>query len=263
VHEKVRVFLVRSGGAKILISRQLAVVVRSSLEVFDRLTAKSSDPCFESIVQAIPDPFNTYGPPKAEGQLFSILSPLGMGPAASSNAHLPPFSSGLSFGAKAPASLGYLSTSAPGWGESSDEGCQSDWSDARSPSHSPTSPTATLTSRRHTFHTSPPSSSTHKHTVSPPSMHRAETKLRSVLSAVEETAAPPTNGYHHDRDRGVDKNTWQERTAVPLPSGNSGSEKLSESRSTTPTPGPHSAPNPEPRFLAQSTDDGLRRDASA
>ena len=250
--------------AEILTTHQLAVVVRSSLEVFDRLTAKGNDPCFEPVVQAIPDPFNTYGPPKAEGQLFSILSPLGMGPMASSNAHPPPFPSSLAFGSKAPASLGHLSTSAPGWGESSDEGCQSDWSDARSPSRSPSSPTATLTSRRQNFSTSPPSSSTYKHTTSPPSMRRAENKLRSVLSAVEETALPPPNGYHQDRDRGTDKSTWQERTAVSLPSGNSGSEeKISESRSTTPTPGPQSAPNPEPRFLAQHTDDSLRRDASA
>jgi len=245
-------------------SRQLAVVVRSSLEVFDRLTAKSSDPCFESIVQAIPDPFNTYGPPKAEGQLFSILSPLGMGLAASSNSHPPPFPSGLSFGYKAPPSLGYLSTSAPGWGGSSDEGSQSDWSDARSPSHSPTSPPATITSRRHTFPTSPPSSSTYKHSTSPPSVRRAETKLRSVLSAVEETNTPLPNGYHQERDRGTDKSIYQERTAVCFPPGNSGhDEKISDSRSTTPTPGSQSAPNPEPRFLAQPTDDGLRRDASA
>lgn len=226
-------------------------------------------------MQAIPDPFNTYGPPKAEGQLFSILSPLGMGPTAPSNAHPPPFPSGLSFGGKAPASLGYLSTSAPGWGESSDEGSQSDWSDARSPSHSPTSPPSTITSRRHTFPTSPPSSSTYKHTASPPSsstykhaasppsMRRAETKLRSVLSAVDETTTPPPNGYHHDKDRGTDKSIYQERTAICFPSGDSGGEEKSESRSTTPTPGSQSAPNPEPRFLAQPTDDSLRRDASA
>ena len=261
MHSKVKDPPLRARDTKILINRQLSVVVRSSLEVFDRLTAKGSDPCFETVVQAIPDPFNTYGPPKAEGQLFSILSPLGIGPAASSNAHPPPFPSSLSFGSKAPASLSYLSTSAPGWGESSDEGSQSDWSDARSPSHSPTSPTATLTSRRHT---SPPSSSTYRHAASTPSMRRAETKLRSVLGAVEETAAPPTNGYHQDRDRGAGKSTWQERTPLPFPSGDSGSqEKISESRSTTPTPGPQSAPNPEPRFLAQPTDDSLRRDAPA
>ena len=215
-------------------------------------------------MQAIPDPFNTYGPPKAEGQLFSILPPLGIGPTASSNSHPPPFPSSLSFGSKAAASLSYISTNAPRWGESSDEGSQSDWSDARSPSHSPTSPTATLMSRRHTFPTTPPSSSTYRHSASPPSMRRAETKLRSVLSAVEETAAPPTNGYHPDRDRGADRSTWQERTAVPFPSGDSSSkEKISESRSTTPTPGPQSAPNPEPRFLAQPADDSFRRDASA
>jgi len=187
-----------------------------------------------------------------------------MGPTAASNAHPPPFPSGLSFGGKAAASLGYLSTSAPGWGESSDEGSQSDWSDARSPCHSPTSPPATITSRRHTFPTSPPSSSTYKHASPPPSMRRAETKLRSVLSAVEETATPLPNGHHQDKDRGTDRSIYQERTAMCFPPGNPGSEeKISESRSTTPTPGSQSAPNPEPRFLTQPTDDGLRRDASA
>ena len=32
------------------------------------------------MVQSIPDPFDSYGPPKKEGQLFSILAPLAMTP---------------------------------------------------------------------------------------------------------------------------------------------------------------------------------------
>jgi len=32
------------------------------------------------MVQSIPDPFDSYGPPKKEGQLFSILTPLAMTP---------------------------------------------------------------------------------------------------------------------------------------------------------------------------------------
>ena len=38
----------------------------------------------ETMVQSIPDPFDSYGPPKKEGQLFSILTPLAMTPDAES-----------------------------------------------------------------------------------------------------------------------------------------------------------------------------------
>ncbi|KAG8903198.1 hypothetical protein FRB99_003610 [Tulasnella sp. 403] len=50
--------------------------VRSTLDVYDRITAKSSDPHLEPLIIAVPDPFDTYGPPKSEQQIFSILPPL-------------------------------------------------------------------------------------------------------------------------------------------------------------------------------------------
>ncbi|KAF8592539.1 hypothetical protein K439DRAFT_1324244 [Ramaria rubella] len=63
-----------------VVAGKVCLVVRSSLDVFDRVTAKSSDSVLETMVQSIPDPFDSYGPPKKEGQLFSILTPLAMTP---------------------------------------------------------------------------------------------------------------------------------------------------------------------------------------
>ncbi|EIN10683.1 hypothetical protein PUNSTDRAFT_100393 [Punctularia strigosozonata HHB-11173 SS5] len=50
--------------------------VRTTMDVFDRFTAKSSDPVIEHMLQAVPDPFDSYGPPPGEDQIFSILPPL-------------------------------------------------------------------------------------------------------------------------------------------------------------------------------------------
>jgi hypothetical protein len=64
------------------------------MDVFERFTAKSyvvglrnptelldlpdyrSDPILEPMLQSVPDPFDSYGPPQAEDQIFSILAPL-------------------------------------------------------------------------------------------------------------------------------------------------------------------------------------------
>lgn len=58
------------------LASKVALLVRSQTEIAERLTSKaSSDPLLESIVASIPDPFNTYGPPKREDELFTILQP--------------------------------------------------------------------------------------------------------------------------------------------------------------------------------------------
>jgi len=58
------------------VQSKVSLVVRSTLDVFDRFTAKASDPVIEPMLQSIPDPFDSYGPPKPEDRIFSILSPL-------------------------------------------------------------------------------------------------------------------------------------------------------------------------------------------
>ncbi|WVR03845.1 hypothetical protein IAU60_000842 [Kwoniella sp. DSM 27419] len=57
---------------------KVAFVVRSQLDFYEKLAGKASDPILEPLVMSIPDPFDSYGPPKEEGQIFSVLSPLGM-----------------------------------------------------------------------------------------------------------------------------------------------------------------------------------------
>ncbi|KAJ7179339.1 hypothetical protein C8R46DRAFT_636905 [Mycena filopes] len=75
-----------------VVQGKICVVMRSTMDVFDKFTAKacvfyclypqrvnnssSSDPVIEPMLQSIPDPFDSYGPPQAEDQIFSILAPL-------------------------------------------------------------------------------------------------------------------------------------------------------------------------------------------
>ncbi|KAF6762752.1 hypothetical protein DFP72DRAFT_1041281 [Ephemerocybe angulata] len=55
---------------------KVCVLVRSTMDVFDRVTAKASDPIIEPMLQSVPDPFDSYGIQQSEDQIFSILAPL-------------------------------------------------------------------------------------------------------------------------------------------------------------------------------------------
>ncbi|ORX33655.1 hypothetical protein BD324DRAFT_209742 [Kockovaella imperatae] len=57
---------------------KVAFVVRSQLDFYEKIAGKTSDPILEPLVMSIPDPFDSYGPPKEEGQIISVLSPLGL-----------------------------------------------------------------------------------------------------------------------------------------------------------------------------------------
>ncbi|KAL1410327.1 hypothetical protein Q8F55_004334 [Vanrija albida] len=57
---------------------KVAFVIRSQLDFYEKIAGKASDPILEPLVMSIPDPFDAYGPPKEEGQIFSVLSPLGL-----------------------------------------------------------------------------------------------------------------------------------------------------------------------------------------
>lgn len=54
---------------------KVAFVIRSQLDFYEKIAGKASDPILEPLVMSIPDPFDAYGPPKEEGQIFSVLSP--------------------------------------------------------------------------------------------------------------------------------------------------------------------------------------------
>ncbi|OCF42419.1 hypothetical protein I317_03794 [Kwoniella heveanensis CBS 569] len=57
---------------------KVAFVVRSQLDFYEKIAGKASDPILEPLIMSIPDPFDSYGPPKEEGQIFSVLAPLGL-----------------------------------------------------------------------------------------------------------------------------------------------------------------------------------------
>ncbi|KAH8113430.1 hypothetical protein DFH11DRAFT_1689565 [Phellopilus nigrolimitatus] len=66
---------------------KVSLVVRSTLgccRSFHRKSVIRSDPVIEPMLQSIPDPFDSYGPPKPEDQIFSILAPLSIFNASSS-----------------------------------------------------------------------------------------------------------------------------------------------------------------------------------
>ncbi|KAJ7638607.1 hypothetical protein FB45DRAFT_406745 [Roridomyces roridus] len=59
-----------------VVQGKVCVVMRSTMDVFDKFTAKASDPVIEPMLQSVPDAFDSYGPPQSEDQIFSILAPL-------------------------------------------------------------------------------------------------------------------------------------------------------------------------------------------
>ncbi|KAF9221900.1 hypothetical protein BS17DRAFT_756525 [Gyrodon lividus] len=84
-----------------VVQAKVCVAVRSTMDVFDRFTAKASDPILEPMLQSVPDPFDSYGPPQAEDQIFTILPPLAVmanapSPSPSPLGNSPPSGSGIS-----------------------------------------------------------------------------------------------------------------------------------------------------------------------
>lgn len=58
------------------LASKVMLLVRAQVDVADRLSAKAvTDPVLESMMAHIPDPFCSYGPPKRDGELFTILQP--------------------------------------------------------------------------------------------------------------------------------------------------------------------------------------------
>ena len=129
------------------------------------------------MLQAVPDPFDSYGPQQSEDQIFSILQPLSI----SANAPSPspsPMTASPPDTAKPEDIIGRSSWSPPSTSIFSNSEPTSEWAQV------PSSPTAT-----------PPSSSTPPRSVTPPTAKRkpaghqsrkSGSKLRSSLPGVEE-----------------------------------------------------------------------------
>ncbi|KAI0751410.1 hypothetical protein C8Q80DRAFT_1251338 [Daedaleopsis nitida] len=186
---------------------KVCLVVRSTMDVFDRVTSKASDPVIEPMLQTIPDPFDSYGPPPAEDQIFSILPPLSV-IANSSSAPSPltastpelESSDGLASGKNSWSSAGgFFPDAAAAWADvpsSPPAGSPTD-SGATSPARS-ISPTKASKatpplggSRRHSH---PATSSFAHHS------RKSESKLRSVLSVLDESNGAPRSRQNGDTD---------------------------------------------------------------
>ena len=72
------------------LASKVMLLVRAQVDIADRLSAKAvTDPVLESMMANIPDPFCSYGPPKRDGELFTILQPTSAGPEAGTATRAP------------------------------------------------------------------------------------------------------------------------------------------------------------------------------
>ncbi|KAF8076160.1 hypothetical protein FPV67DRAFT_1604766 [Lyophyllum atratum] len=160
-----------------VVQGKACVVVRSTMDVFDRFTAKASDPIIEPMLQSVPDPFDSYGPPQAEDQIFSILAPLSIMTTQSSS---PSPITGHSELDSAEATPSDKITS---WLPHTSNGAVypselTEWAGDPSPTSSPPRSVSPPTILRR--HSTPPSAGQRK----------ADSKLRSVLSVIDEARYP-------------------------------------------------------------------------
>lgn len=145
------------------------------------------------MLQTVPDPFDSYGPPQSEDQIFSILPPLSImtGPTTSS-APTPIMTTpemGIE-GLPVTSSSRTNSWSAPSNGFFPSE--STEWADIPSPTSTPTpprstSPPAMIQSRRHS---APPLSSPGHH-----SRRSESSKLRSVLTVIDESHSRQSSSH--------------------------------------------------------------------
>ncbi|KAJ8086364.1 hypothetical protein PM082_005187 [Marasmius tenuissimus] len=169
-----------------VVQGKVCLVVRSTLDVFDKFTSKASDPVIEPMLQTVPDPFDSYGMSQSEDQIFSILPPLSIMPSVPSTSTttpltrtpdledlegLPTTSSSGSWMPNNPNSLIFPAESA-------------EWADVPSPSTSPRASSPTSPSRSSgnasRRHSTPGALPGHSH-------RKSESKLRSVLAVIDET----------------------------------------------------------------------------
>ncbi|KIP12860.1 hypothetical protein PHLGIDRAFT_97599, partial [Phlebiopsis gigantea 11061_1 CR5-6] len=188
-----------------VVQGKVCVVVRTTLDIFDRVTAKASDPVIEPMLQTVPDPFDSYGPPPSDDKIFSILPPLSViantpsatpSPMTSSTPELESSSDGKNSWTNTAG--GFFPETAAAWANvpTSPSMSPTTSSSVISPSASPPS-----VSRRHSVPFVAPSSPTHSH-------RKSESKLRSVLAVINESSRSAHSshddgpGEHHATVRG-------------------------------------------------------------
>lgn len=140
-----------------------------------------SDPVIEPMLQTVPDPFDSYGPPQSEDQIFSILSPLSIMTSTTPATDSPRTSTTPE---RDQVDLSSATNKITSWLPSTNGITytpeSTEWAKVPSPSETPPRSTSPVLSA------SPPANGpSRRHSV--PAVHRKnESKLRSMLSVIEE-----------------------------------------------------------------------------
>ncbi|KAF5333316.1 hypothetical protein D9611_002206 [Ephemerocybe angulata] len=156
-----------------VVQTKVCVLVRSTMDVFDRVTAKASDPIIEPMLQSVPDPFDSYGIQQSEDQIFSILAPLSImsapSPSPSPSAGTPENEASATF---LPSAHPKITSWLPGTTNGLYPVESAEWATASPPASPPSS--------------SPPSSNPAPNRRNTLPQRKAESKLRSVLPSIDE-----------------------------------------------------------------------------
>ncbi|KAF9534403.1 hypothetical protein CPB83DRAFT_844182 [Crepidotus variabilis] len=221
------------------VQSKVCLVVRSTMDVFDRFTAKASDPVIEPMLQSVPDPFDSYGPPPAEDQIFSILAPLSINMTSTTSV---PSSSTTPQTSTTPERDGiqsYQNTATTSKITSWLPGTIAnpvvytpDSADWASPSSS-TPPLSASPPSSASPSTSTMNGASRRQSLPPTSSKKAESKLRSVLSVIDEGKARSQNASAGG-------------ASVSSPGGSARSSLLVHSAA--------SRPDPHPDFKLDSVD---------
>lgn len=142
------------------------------------------------MLQTVPDPFDSYGPPQAEDQIFSILAPLSIMSSGPSTAASPLTGSTPEHDSRHPlpnSTSNKITSWLPGTNGTLYTPETTEWTAIAPPALTPplsTSPTSSTSPS-----TSPPVV-TRRHSIPSPS-RKADSKLRPVLSVIDETKPRP------------------------------------------------------------------------
>lgn len=136
------------------------------------------------MLQSVPDPFDSYGPPPSENQIFSILAPLSMTTPTPSTAAVSltsPLVSTLPEWDPTDSAPISATTKIASW---LPDAQMAEWTSAPSPSPEPPRSLSPPTSRP----SSPPSGpGSRRHSLPMVQQHQQESNLRSMLSVIDET----------------------------------------------------------------------------
>lgn len=184
-----------------VVQGKVCVLVRSTMDVFDRVTAKASDPIIEPMLQSVPDPFDSYGVQQSEDQIFSILAPLSIMSAPS------PSPSPVAGTPENEATAAFASAIHPkikSWLPGTSNGLYPDesaeWASTASPSSSPPPLSPPPSSRRNTI-----------------PQRKGEPKLRSNLPAIDEKRPRSPLSSHATRPSDLRSTTEISTTTIAKP----------------------------------------------